>query len=239
MNAWKEIFKCDKYNVSNESKQSIHDMQVAAFAFVKDELDDKSLEEIEAFRKEFYIYPDREVPVELKKLAQSKGVIIRLAENINKHLSGFDVMVRDNRYMTFSINSVPYGLSEKGAWKLLESLPTVSELKKMEKTLMDTIKSDSVKESNKRKAVDRYKAPYATHNFKVFMNRYTIHECKNKQLTYACVNLCKRVGINNLSNELPIEYKYCVGSGQRKKTLNKVKSRNKANKKASKKRKGK
>lgn len=229
LNAWKEMFECDKYNVSKETYQKIRDMQIAAFAYVKGDFDDKSYEEIKSVRDTFMIYPNREVPVELKQLAQSKGVIVTLAENIDRHLSGFNVLVRENRYMTYKINNVPYGLSESGAKKLLKSLPNVSELKMKEKALMDTIKRDSIKMTNKRKAVDRYNAPYATHDFKVFMNRYTIYDCKDKQLTNACVNLCRRVGINNLSNEKPIDYKFCAGSGKRKQSMKCAKARRKAN----------
>lgn len=229
LNAWKEMFECNKYNVSKESYRKIHDMQVAAFAYVKGEFDDKSYEEIKSVRDTFMIYPSREVPVELKQLAQSKRVVITLAENIDKHLSGFNVLVRENKYMTYKINDVPYGLSVSGAKKLLKSLPDASELKKKEKAIMDTIKSDSIKLTNKRKAVDKYNAPYATHDFKVFMNRYTIYDCKDKQLTNACVNLCRRVGINNLSNEKPIDYKFCVGSGKRKQSMKRAKGRRKAN----------
>lgn len=229
LNAWKEMFECDKYNVSKENYKKLHDMQISAFAYAKGEFDEKSYEEIKSVRDTFMIYPSREVPVELKQLAQSKGVIITLAENIDKHLSGFNVLVRENRYMTYKINDVPYGLSKSGAKKLLKSLPDISELKKKEKTMMDTIKSDSIKLVNKRKAVNKYNAPYATHDFKVFMNRYTIYDCKDKQLTNACVNLCRRVGINNLSNEKPIDYKFCAGSGKRKQSMKRAKGRRKAN----------
>ena len=62
LNAWKEIFECDKYNISKESYKSIHDKQIAAFAYAKDELDDKSYEEIKAVRDTYMIYPSREVP---------------------------------------------------------------------------------------------------------------------------------------------------------------------------------
>lgn len=66
LNAWKEMFDCDKYNVSKESYKSLHDKQIAAFAYVKDEFDDKSYEEIKAIRDTFLIYPSREVPTEIR-----------------------------------------------------------------------------------------------------------------------------------------------------------------------------
>lgn len=239
LNAWKEMFECDKYNVSKENYQKIHDMQIAAFAYVKGEFDDKTYEEIKAVRDTFMIYPSREVPVELKQLAQSKGVIVTLAENIDKHLSGFNVLVKESRYMTYKLNDVPYGLTEKATKKLLESLLTKAEIVKKEKDLMNTIKSESIKVKHKKSAVSAYKAPYATHEFKKFMNKFTIYDCKNQELTLFCVNLCKRVGINNLSNERPIEYKFCVGSGKREQSMKRAKGRRKANAKASKNRKGK
>lgn len=237
LNAWKEIFECDKYNVSKESYKSLHGKQIAAFAYVKDEFDDKSYEEIKAIRDTFMIYSSREVPVELKRLAQSKGVIITLAENIDRHLSGFNVLVKESRYMTYKINDIPYGLSENATKKLLESLPTKSEISKKEKDLMDILRSETLKVKQKKAAVNSYKAPYATHEFKKFMNKFTIYTCENQQLTLFCVNLCKRVGINNLSNELPIEYKFCVGSGKRKQSMKRAKNRRKGNKKAARKRK--
>lgn len=238
LNAWKEMFDCDKYNVSKESYKSIHDKQIAAFAYVKDEFDDKSYEEIKAIRDTFMIYASREVPTEIKQLAQSKGVIVALAENIDKHLSGFNVLVKESKYMTYKINDIPYGLSENATKKLLKSLPTKSEIAQKEKILMDTLRSETLKAKQKKAAVNSYKAPYATHEFKKFMNRFTIYNCTNQQLTLFCVNLCKRVGINNLSNELPIEYKFCVGSGKRKQTMKRINNRKKGNKKAAKKRKG-
>lgn len=238
LNAWKEMFECDKYNISKESYKSLHDKQIAAFAYVKDEFDDKSYAEIKAIRDTFMIYQSREVPVELKQLAQSKGVIVTLAENIDKHLSGFNVLVRESKYMTYKINDVPYGLSENAVKKLLNSIPTKDEIVKKEKALMDTLRSETLKVKQKKAAVNSYKAPYATHEFKKFMNKFTIYTCDNQQLTLFCVNLCKRVGINNLSNELPIEYRFCVGSGKRKQTMKRINNRKKGNKKAAKKRKG-
>lgn len=238
LNAWKEMFDCDKYNVSKESYKSLHDKQIAAFAYVKGEFDDKSYEEIKAIRDTFMIYASREVPNEIKQLAQSKGVIVTLAENIDKHLSGFNVLVKESRYMTYKINDIPYGLSENATKNLLKSLPTKSEIAKKEKALMNTLRSETLKVKQKKAAVNSYKAPYATHEFKKFMNRFTIYNCTNQQLTLFCVNLCNRVGINNLSNELPIEYKFCVGSGKRKQTMKRINNRKKGNKKAAKKRKG-
>lgn len=127
---WIDMFECDKYNRSKEDKQTIREKQIAAFAFAKDELDSKSYEEIIAFRDTFMIYPSREVPVELKQLAQSKGVIVSLAENITKNLSGFDVLLKENKCMTYRINDVPFGLSEDEVKRFLESLPTSKELAK-------------------------------------------------------------------------------------------------------------
>lgn len=238
LNAWKEMFDCDKYNVSKESYKSLHDKQIAAFAYVKNEFDDKSYEEIKTIRDTFIIYPSREVPIEIKRSAQSKGVIVTLAENIDKHLSGFNVLVKESRYMTYKINDVPYGLSENATKKLLESLPTKSEIAKKEKALIAILRSETLKVQQKKEAVNSYKAPYATHEFKKFMNKFTIYNCTDQQLTLFCVNLCKRVGINNLSNELPIEYKLCVGSGNRKQAMKRIKNRKTGNKKAAKKRTG-
>lgn len=238
INTWGKMFKCDKYINSKDCGRRIHDIQVAAFAFVKDELDGLSLEEIKAYRDTVLVYPTREVPYELKKLAQTKKVVITLAENHYKHLSGFDVMVVEGKCRSYKINKIPYGLSENGARRLLESLPTREELIKKEKNLMTTIQSNSIPVAHKKKAVSRYRQPYATHDFKKFMNRFTIYDCENKELTLFCVNLCNRVGINNLSNELPIKYEFCVGSGKRKSSMKKVKNRKKGNAKAAKKRKG-
>lgn len=239
LNTWKEMFECDKYNVSKESYQRLHDKQIAAFAYAKGELDDKSYEEIEEYRKTVTIYPSREVPVELKLLGQSKGVIVTLAENINKHLSGFNIMVRESKYMSYNINPVPYGLSETAAKKILESLPTKSEIAKKEKDLMDILKNKSITAKRKKKVVKEYKAPYATHEFKKYMNRFTIYDCNSKELTLFCVDLCRRVGIKNLSNEKPIKYEFCAGSGKRNRSMKRAKGRKRANAKAVKERKGK
>lgn len=237
MKNWIDMFECDKYNRSKEDKQTIREKQIAAFAFTKDELDSKSYEEIIAFRDTFMICPSREVPVELKQLAQSKGVIVSLAENITKHLSGFDVLVKENKGMTYRINDVPFGLSVNEAKRFLESLSTSKELVKQEKELVRILSEDSIPVKDKKEAVNKYKASYATHEFKKFMNRFTIYDCKNQQLTLFCVNLCNRVGIRNLSNELPIKYEFCAGSGKRKQSMKRAKNRRKGNEKAARKRK--
>ena len=237
MNAWKDMFECDKYNVSKESKQTIMQMQIASFAFVKCELDNKTLEEIKAYRDTYIIYPSREVPVELKQLAQSKGVVVMLAPNIDKHLSGFNVMIKEG-YTTHQINKIPYGLSESDAKNLLESLPTKKDLINKESILMQAIQTCPVSKSL-IKIVNNYKAPYATEKFRKFMNQFTIYNCTDKQLTNACVILCNRVGIKNLSNGSPIEYKFCAGSGKRKQSIKRVEGSKKANAKVVKNRKGK
>lgn len=236
---WLDMFECDKFNRSKEDKQTIREKHITSFGFVKNELDAKSYEEIIAFRDTFMIYPSREVPVELKQLAQSKGVIVSLAENITKHISGFDVLVKENKCMTYRVNDVPFGMSKDEVERFLEALPTPKELIKQEKELVKILSDDSIPVKDKKEAVNKYKAPYATHEFKRFMNRFTIYDCKNQQLTLFCVNMCKRVGINNMSNELPIEYKFCVGSGKRKQSMKRAKGRRKANAKAAKNGKGK
>lgn len=102
---------------------------------------------------------------------------------------------------------------------------------------MDILKDEKVSMKNRKKAVCKYKAPYATQNFRVFMNRFTIHGCKDKQLTNDCVTLCNKVHIMNLSNMKPIKYEFCEGSGKREITMKKVKrdiKRGKKNKKSKK-----
>lgn len=238
MNMWKEKFECDKYNISKDSRQKLREMQIAAFAFVKDELDSKTYDEIKEFRDAFQIYSSREIPVELKRLAQSKDVVVELAKDTEKHLSGFNVLVKEKKGVPFAINPLPFGLSEKGVLKLLNSLPTRSEIKEKEKNLTNTLLSESTKVAHKKSAVNAYKAPYATHEFKKFMSNFTIKNCTNKELTLFCVNLCQRVGINNMSNDLPIKYEFCVGSGKRDRSMKRAKARKKGNAKAAKKNKG-
>ena len=231
-NQWDVLFSCDKCGKTR-------DMKINAFKYVKDTFDNESLEEIQKYRDTLSIYDGYDVPNEIKQLAHEKGVIIALAENRNKHLSGFDILIKQGKNQTFRFpNVIPFGLNENAVKNLLLGLPTKKELQEKEKALMDTLRSETLKVKQKKAAVNSYKAPYATHEFKKFMNRFTIYNCTNQQLTLFCVNLCKRVGINNLSNELPIEYKFCVGSGKRKQTMKRINNRKKGNKKAAKKRKG-
>ena len=49
---WLDMFECDKFNCSKEDKQTIREMHIASFGFVKNELDGKSYEEIIAFNKD-------------------------------------------------------------------------------------------------------------------------------------------------------------------------------------------
>ena len=231
-NQWDVLFSCDKYGKTR-------DMKINAFKYVKDTFDNESLEEIQKYRDTLSIYDGYDVPNEIKQLAHEKGVIIALAENRNKHLSGFDILIRQGKNQTFRFpNVIPFGLNENAVKNLLLGLPTKKELQEKEKALMDTLRSETLKVKQKKAAVNSYKAPYATHEFKKFMNRFTIYNCTNQQLTLFCVNLCNRVGINNLSNEMPIEYKFCVGSGKRKQTMKRINNRKRGNKKAAKKRKG-
>lgn len=213
-----------------------HETIVRAFSFAKHELDGKSEDEIREIRNDYTIFESREVPEYLKRIAQDKNVVVQLAVNTDKRLSGFDVMVNESRYMSYRLNFVPFGLSEKATKELLESLPTLSELVKKENEFMNELKSESVSNQHKRKIAKKYKASYATHNFKVFMNKFTIYDCRSKELTLDCVNLCNRVGINNISNEKPIKYAFCAGSGKRQQTIKRVKARKKGNIKAAKKR---
>lgn len=232
-NQWDDLFKEDRYR---EAK----DMKIQAFKYARSNFDDKSLEDIQAYRDTMRIYVGREVPKEIKELAQEKKVIVSLAENLNKHLSGFDILIKQGKNQTFRlVNTIPFGLSEEGVKKVLTELPTKKEIQEKEQHLMNML-TTSGGCSNHQKAVvvGRYKAPYATHEFKVFMNKFTLHECKSKELTNACVLLCNRVGINNLSNEAPILYKFCEGSGQREKNLKRIRNRRKGNAKATIKRKG-
>lgn len=238
MNTWKEKFDCDKYNISKDSRQDIREMQISAFAFVKDELDKKTIDEIKTIRNTYQIYSAREIPVELKRLAQSKDVVIELSQNTEKNLSGFNVLVKEKNCMPCRINAVPFGLSEDNVQQLLNSLPTRSELKEKEKILMNTLLSETAGVQHKKRTVNAYKAPYATHQFKKFMNKFTIRDCTNKELTLFCTYLCQRTGINNLSNNLPIKYEFCVGSGKRKRSMKRAKAIRKGNAKAAQKRKG-
>lgn len=231
-NQWDDMFKEDKCGEAR-------DMKIQAFKYARSNFDDKSLEDIQAYRDTLRIYEGREVPKEIKELAQEKKVIVSLAENLNKHLSGFDILIKQGKNQTFRlVNVIPFGLSEEGVKKALTELPTKKELQEKEQHLMNMLNGQSPTNHQKAVVVGRYKAPYATHEFKVFMNKFTIHECKSKELTNACVLLCNRVGINNLSNEAPILYKFCEGSGQRQKNLKRIRNRRKGNAKAAKKRKG-
>lgn len=212
-------------------KKKLNNVQKAEFRFVKSKFASMTLDEIMEYRNQFKIYDGTDVPKELKQLAIKKDVFIKLSSTPAKQLSGFDIQFKDNRSnQIYRLTKTPYILTEEDAKQKLESLPTKSELKAKEKLLRGILEGNDPVDK-KKKAVSRYKEPYATHEFKKFMNKYTLHQCKNQQLTLFCVELCRRVGIENLSNNKSIEYKFCEGSGKRKQTMRRIKGNKKANKK--------
>lgn len=226
-NTWDEMFPNDN--------GELRKLKLRAFAAIKDNFDDKSYEEIKAYREKFVIYEGTEVPTEAKKLAQEKGVIVALAENRDKYLSGFDVLVKEGKNQTFRIVQTPFGLKYDKLMSMLNKMPTKAELKEKEQRLMNMLTTNGgCTDQQKTKVVDQYKAPYATHEFKKFMNSFTIYECKSKTITNACVNLCHRVGIRRLDTNGYILYKYCEGSGQRKKNIKRIRKIRKNNRKGKK-----
>lgn len=239
---WNDMFAPHIKSYDKSQKKKLNNIQKSEFKFVKSKFALMTLDEIMEYRNQFKIYNGTDVPKELKQLAMKKDVFVKLSSTPGKHLSGFDIQVKDKQAnKIYSLMKTPYILTEEDAKQNLESLPTKSELKAKEKKLKDILLDDTVYEdkecrktalANKKKAVNHYKEPYATHEFKKFMNRYTLHQCKNQQLTLFCVELCRRVGIENLSNNKPIEYRFCEGSGKRKQTMRRIKKHtNKKNKK--------
>ena len=230
--AWNDMFVPSLKRLGQEQQKKLLGKQKAEFRFVCDKFAEMPLDEVKEYRKQFQIYDGTTIPYELKQLAMAKGVFVALASDPDTHLSGFDIQVKDNRdKQIYSLSKTPYALNEREAKQKLESLPTKAELKAREQTLMNLLESDDPVEK-KEEAVSRYKEPYATHNFKKFMNTYTMRQCKNKQLTLLCVQLCQRVGIKNLSNNKPIEYCYCAGSGKRNIAIERSKSSGKRRKKS-------
>lgn len=215
---WKSLFPVGNYNTSNDTK-------LKAYKEVCNVLEDMSIEEIEKYRNTVCIFEGSKVPKDILELARTKtqDMKVCLTKNKNKNLSGFDVLIRYNCRDKLRLNTIPFGLSENGVKKLIGSIPIKSVLVDNEKKLMNLLQDENVAESTKRKAVKKYKAPFATQRFRVFMNRFTIRTCKNKQLVNDCVNLCERVHIMNLSNMKPIKYAFCKGSGKRKATMKKLK----------------
>lgn len=228
---WKRFYECwDKFfssAVYRDSKQKI----TQAFKEAHCILDRKSIEEIQEFRDSICIYEGTKVPEDILELAltKTKDLIIQLAPNKNKHLSGFDMVIRYKKGNSHRLNSIPYGLKEETVRKILESMPTKKVIVANEKALMDILQDDNVSIEDQRKAVKAYEAPFATEKFNKFMSRFTVYDCKDKRLTKACVNLCERVHIMNLTNMKPIKYEFCVGSGKRKSTMKRVRSKMKRN----------
>lgn len=233
--AWNDMFAPNIKSYDQSKKKKLSNIQKSEFKFVKSKFALMTLDEVKEYRNKFKIYDGDSVPKELKQLAMKKDVFVDLTSTPEKHLSGFNIQVKDKRSNQINnLIKIPYILTEEDAKQKLESLPTKSELKAREKRLKDILLDDTVYEdresrktalAEKKKAVSRYKEPYATHEFKKFMNRYTLHQCKNQQLTLFCVELCRRVGIENLSNHKPIEYRFCEGSGKRKQTMHRIKGK--------------
>lgn len=208
---WDEMFESDA-NIQGR------DIKLSGFAVMKAGFDDKSYEEIKAYRNTLLLYEGCEVPDKIKKLASEKDVIVSLSNNREEYLSGFDLMVKDGR--TYRIIDIPYGLSEEKAMTKLRKMPTREQLKEKEQHLKNMLlNKNSPSNAQKATVVNKYKELYATSEFRKFMIDFTIHECNSKQLTLACVNLCHRLGIKRDSDKTNggyILYKYCEGSGKRK-----------------------
>lgn len=229
---WNNLFSIKGYKNSIKLKRK-------AFREAQDILGDKSIEEIQTYRDDICIFKGSKVPDDILELAKTrtKDLKVRLAQNRDKNLSGFDVLIKYNYRDTLRLNAIPFGLDENAVKKFIESIPIKSVLVANEKELMKLLENDDISIEDKRRAVQKYKAPFATQNFRVFMNRFTIHGCKDKQLTNDCVTLCTKVHIMNLSNMKPIKYEFCEGSGKREITMKKVKrdiKRGKKNKKSKK-----
>lgn len=226
---WNNLFSIKGYKNSIKLKRK-------AFREVREILGNMSIEEIQEYRDSMYIFEGSQVPEDILELAKTrtKDLKVCLAPNRNKNLSGFDVLVRYNYRDTLRLNHVPFGLSENAVRKLIGSMPIKSVLVTNEKELMKILQDKNASVEEKRRAVQKYKAPFATQRFRVFMNKFTIYECKDKQLTNDCVALCNKVHIMNLSNMKSIKYEFCEGSGKRKATMNRVKRNIKKSKKSKK-----
>ncbi len=223
---WDNIFSKNNCSTSSKTKYKAYNEALNVLGAM-------SIEEIQAYRNRVCIFEGLQVPEDIIELAKTKtkDLKVRLAQNRNKSLSGFDVLIQYSYKETLRLNTVPFGLSEKEVRNLIEAIPIKSVLVDNEKELMKLLQDENVSIDAKRKYVQKYKVPFATQKFRVFMNRFTIRECKDKQLVNDCVNLCERVHIYNLSNMKPIKYEFCEGSGKRKITMNRVKKNIKRNKK--------
>lgn len=201
------------------------DLKIQAFKNMHHLLDDKSIEEIKEYRETICLYTGSEVPLDIVEMAKNKNSNLKIcfAKNRNINLSGFDVLLKYSNRENLRLNTVPYGLTEKSLRRFINSMPTKQEIVQNEKALMDILKDEKVSMKNRKKAVCKYKAPYATQEFRVFMNKFTIHKCKDTVLLNHCVALCQRVHIVNLSNNKPIKYAFCEGSGKRKASLQRAK----------------
>ena len=223
---WHEIFGHIKF--SNDRV-----IKIQAFKNVHNTLDELTIEQICEYRENNYkIFKGTEVPKELKELAMRKGVVVTLAENKNKHLSGFDILRKKGKNDTQRLNEVPFGLSENGVVEFLKDIPSQKEIVDAENKLMKILEDDSLSEKVKMQYVRNHRTKVATHKFELFMNRFCLKRCKQKQLLNECCLMCQRNGILNLSNKKPIEYTFCAGSGKRKQTIKRINARRKGNEKA-------
>lgn len=223
---WDAIFGCVK-----ESR--LRDIKIQAFKDVHHTLDELTIEQICEYRENNYkIFKGTEVPKELTELAMRKGVVVTLAENKNKHLSGFDILRKKGKNDTQRLNEVPFGLSENGVVEFLKDIPSQKEIVDAENKLIKILEDDSLSEKVKMQHVRNHRTKVATHKFELFMNRFCLKQCKQKQLLNECCLMCQRNRILNLSNKKPIEYTFCAGSGKRKQTIKRINARRKGNEKA-------
>lgn len=215
-------------------EDGVKNMKIQAFKEAHNTLDKLTIEQICEYRNNYKIFKGTEVPKELRKLAMHKGVIVTLAENQYKHLSGFDIMRIKGKNDTQRLTRVPFGLSEDEAIKFLNDIPSQKEIVEKENKVMKILEDTSLSEKEKIKYVCSHNTKIATHRFEVFMNRFCLKQCKQKQLLNECCLMCQRNGILNLSNKKTIEYTFCTGSGKRKQTIKRINTRRKGNKKAKK-----
>lgn len=76
------------------------------------------------------IFEGTQVPKDILELAKTrtKDLKVRLAQNRDKNLSGFDLLIFYNCRDTMRLNNVPFGLSEKTVRNYIESMPIKSVL---------------------------------------------------------------------------------------------------------------
>lgn len=207
---YEELFPMKSKNPYSNTEIDIKKIENArkeSYITVQKFFQEKTIEDVLAYRNTLMIVENRTIPEDLSEMAKSKNLFLKL-QNVEYGLSGYSVF-----YKKHCITNRPYQLDELEVREIVEKFPTSKEaLVKQENDLLDLLHDESVERQLKLFALNDFQMIYTTHDFQKRINHYLFKYCTDKSLALAAIELCARAGIVNMSNNRPIMFRYCKAS---------------------------